>query len=122
MEKDNHKYKYKYIGTNSRLDTIQAGILIEKLKIFENEIYLRETIASQYQEALNGKVLFQNTSKFKKSAWAQFTINLKNNDIRETIITKLGLKKIPTNIYYPIPLHSQQAYMHFPKAKWFACK
>ena len=112
----NDKYDNVRIGLASRLDTIQAAILIEKLKIFPEEIEARNRIARRYAEALSDVVTVPVVPAGSTSVWAQYTIRLKAGQ-RDAFAAALKAAGIPTAIYYPIPLHRQQAYKHFPVSK-----
>tara|TARA_B100000989_G_C19504010_1_gene455613 strand:+ start:164 stop:1273 length:1110 start_codon:yes stop_codon:yes gene_type:complete len=101
------KYMYENIGINSRLDSIQAAILIEKLKIFDDELLLRDEIAKNYSENFQDILGIPKIHKNAKTVWAQYT--LRSQD-RENYIRILNEKGIPTIIYYPIPLHLQKPY------------
>ena len=105
------KYLNVRIGMNSRLDTIQAAVLLEKLRIFGEEIDLRQTVAARYNEKLAGKVA---SVPFVKdgyvSTWAQYTIEHENRDGLQAHLRNAG---IPTAVYYPIPLHRQPGYAAF---------
>jgi dTDP-4-amino-4,6-dideoxygalactose transaminase len=103
------KYDAVRVGINGRLDTIQAAILIEKLTIFADEIEKRNVISEKYTAALAGKVCTPSVPNGHRSVWAQYTIRVAAN--RRTAIAKmLAAKGVPTNIYYPRPLHYQPAY------------
>jgi UDP-2-acetamido-2-deoxy-ribo-hexuluronate aminotransferase len=106
------KYLNMRIGTNSRLDTLQAAILLEKLALFANEIVARNTVAARYSAALSGHVA---SVPFVKdgyvSTWAQYTIE---HDNRDGLAKHLKDQGIPSAVYYPISLHQQPAYKHFP--------
>ena len=106
-----NKYDNVKIGLNSRLDTIQAAILNEKIKLLENEIILRNSIAEKYDSLNDYKISTPNIYPGFFSAWAQYTIKLEK---RETVSNSLKLKGIPTNVYYPTPLHRQKAFISFP--------
>ncbi|WKL58119.1 DegT/DnrJ/EryC1/StrS family aminotransferase [Asticcacaulis sp. ZE23SCel15] len=105
------KYLNVRIGMNSRLDTIQAAVLIEKLAIFAEEIELRQAVAKRYNEALEG---FVTSVPYVKdgyvSTWAQYTIEHENRDGLQLHLREKG---IPTAVYYPIPLHQQPGYAAF---------
>lgn len=105
------KYLNVRIGMNSRLDTIQAAVLIEKLNIFAEEIELRQAVARRYNEALEG---FVSSVPYVKdgfvSTWAQYTIQHENRDGLQLFLREKG---IPTAVYYPIPLHQQPGYAMF---------
>ena len=108
-----NKYDNVRIGLASRLDTVQAAILIEKLKIFPDEIDARNVIARRYSEGLKGLVAVPTVSAGSTSVWAQYTIRISDGR-RDTVVAALKAEGIPTAIYYPIPLHRQQAYKHYP--------
>tara|TARA_B100001540_G_C15782315_1_gene631600 strand:+ start:104 stop:1234 length:1131 start_codon:yes stop_codon:yes gene_type:complete len=110
--KGDYKYDNVNIGLNSRLDTIQAAILIEKLKIFPNELKLRQLIANRYKDGINNKDVLPVVDTKSKSAWAQYTVKVKNRDGFQSTLKDLN---IPTVIYYPIPLSLQKGYDKFPK-------
>ena len=110
--KGDYKYDNVNIGLNSRLDTIQAAILIEKLKIFPNELKLRQLIANRYKDGINNKDVLPVVDTKSKSAWAQYTVKVKNRDRFQSTLKDLN---IPTVIYYPIPLSLQKGYDKFPK-------
>ena len=107
------RYDNVRIGLASRLDTIQAAILIEKLKIFPDEIAARDRVAHRYSEALSDVVTTPSVPAGMSSVWAQYTIRVSGNR-RDALATALKAEGIPTAIYYPIPLHRQQAYKHYP--------
>jgi len=104
------------IGLASRLDTIQAAILIEKLKIFPDEIEARDRIARRYSETLGDLVTTPLVPSGSSSVWAQYTIRVADGR-RDVLAAALKAEGIPTAIYYPIPLHRQQAYKHYPVGK-----
>lgn len=104
------------IGITGRLDTIQAAILIEKLKIFPEEIKARNFIAARYSAALAEVAIVPRTGNESTSVWAQYTIRLKRGQ-RDPLAAALKAQGIPTAIYYTRPLHRQPAYRHFPLAE-----
>lgn len=107
------KYLNTRIGMNSRLDTIQAAILIEKLAIFAEEIALRQVVADRYAEGLKGAVT--STPRVIDggvSVWAQYVIEHQN---RDGLAAHLKTQGIPTAVYYPVPMHVQAPYVHFPR-------
>ena len=110
------KYDNVRIGLASRLDTIQAAILIEKLKIFPDEIDARNRVASRYTEGLGDIVGVPRIPAGCTSVWAQYTIRVAGGR-RDALAAALKSEGIPTAIYYPIPLHRQQAYKHYPVGK-----
>jgi UDP-2-acetamido-2-deoxy-ribo-hexuluronate aminotransferase len=107
------RYEHARIGTNSRLDTIQAAILIEKLKIFSEEIAARERIARRYGALLSvsNRIGVPRVIAGAQSVWAQYTIEVQD---RARVQAALKDEGIPTAIYYPIPLGCQRAYAHCP--------
>jgi UDP-2-acetamido-2-deoxy-ribo-hexuluronate aminotransferase len=109
------KYDCVRIGLNGRLDTIQAAVLIEKLKIFPEEILARERIARRYSADLADVVTVPRLAPGSTSVWAQYTIRLPAGR-RDGLAAALKMEGIPTAIHYPIPLHRQQPYQRFPIA------
>jgi dTDP-4-amino-4,6-dideoxygalactose transaminase len=109
------RYDNVRIGINGRLDTLQAAILIEKLAIFPEEIIARDRIAARYDAALGDVAIVPRVAPGATSVWAQYTVRLPGHD-RDAVAKALAAAGIPTAIYYPIPLHRQQAYRHYPIA------
>ena len=110
------KYDNVRIGLASRLDTIQAAVLIEKLKIFEDEIAARNKVAARYAAGLADVCPVPAVPDGYTSVWAQYTIRVSGGR-RDAFAEALKAEGVPTAIYYPIPLHRQQAYKHFPVGK-----
>jgi dTDP-4-amino-4,6-dideoxygalactose transaminase len=108
-----HRYESVRIGTNARFDTIQAAVLIEKLKIFSEEIAARNRIARRYTEHLADVVQVPHLVEGSTSVWAQYTVRLPGGR-RDGFAAALKAQGIPTAVYYPIPLNRQEAYRHFP--------
>lgn len=98
------RYKHRYVGLNSRLDAIQAAVLNAKLPHLDDEIAIRQEIASVYNANLNN-VITPFVAKGHKSAYAQYSIRVQN---RDKFIQKLQKRGIPTAVHYPIPLHLQE--------------
>ena len=111
--KGSEKYDNVRIGINSRLDTLQAAILIEKLKIFPGELKLRQSVADNYTNNLLNLEGIQTPriSSNATSAWAQYTLIVNS---RSSFQKKLKENGTPTVIYYPNPLSLQTGYMHYP--------
>src|SRR6185312_14171198 len=107
------RYEHVRIGLNSRLDTIQAAILIEKLKIFPDEIEARNRVARRYDEAFAGsnRVVTPHVVDGAVSTWAQYTLKVEN---RAKFQADLKAAGVPSVVYYPIPLSKQKAYAHYP--------
>lgn len=111
-----HKYETVRVGFNSRLDTIQAAVLLEKLKIFPDEISKRQSVAEQYNKLLDGLVKTPFIKDGMQSAWAQYTIKCNNEKHRAQIQSQLKDRDIPSVVYYPAPLHHQVAYKNCLRA------
>lgn len=109
------KYDNVRLGLTGRLDTMQAAILIEKLKIFPDEIEARNRVADAYAKGLDGVVNVPKVPDGNVSVWAQYTIRVKDGT-REAFAESLKAKGIPTAIYYSKSMHQQTAYRHFPVA------
>jgi dTDP-4-amino-4,6-dideoxygalactose transaminase len=105
------KYENIRIGINGRLDTMQAAVLLEKLKIFPDEIEARDRIANRYNDGLADVAKVPRLMAGATSVWAQYTLIL--ND-REKVAAACKAANVPTAIYYPIPLSHQLGYRHFP--------
>jgi dTDP-4-amino-4,6-dideoxygalactose transaminase len=105
------KYNCARIGMNSRLDTIQAAILIEKLAIFADEIRARNEVANRYAQMLEGLVTTPKVIEGGVSTWAQYVIEHEKRDALAAHLREAG---VPTAQYYPKPLHKQTAYESFP--------
>lgn len=112
--KGTEKYDNVRVGVNSRLDTLQAAILLEKLSIYADEITAREAIAQRYTDALAEHFITPDIPHGIQSTWAQYTLRAASSEQRNTIIKALKSQGIPTAIYYPRPLHQQTAYRDFP--------
>src|SRR6185437_4118517 len=110
------KYDNVRSGLASRLDTIQAAGLSEKLKIFPEESAPRDLIARRYADALKDVVTVPTVPAGLQSVWAQYTIRLAGGR-RDIFAAALKADGIPTAIYYPIPLHRQAAYKHYPAGR-----
>lgn len=112
--KGTFKYDNIRVGMNSRLDTIQAAILLPKLKIFkEYEVDRRNKFANQYSSELKDSVITPYVPEYMISSWAQYTILLDNDYERSYVQQKLKDNNIPTMIYYPKPLHLQPVYQDY---------
>lgn len=107
------KYDNIRIGMTGRLDTIQAAVLIEKLKIFPDEIEARDRVAKRYAAGLKDVAIVPEVPSGYGSVWAQYTIRVGNRDALAAVLQTRG---VPTAIYYPKPLHRQGAYKHYPVA------
>jgi len=109
----NTKYNHHVVGITGRLDTIQAAILLEKFKIFEREIRLRQTIAYFYHSIIQNTVKPQWVLNGSKSVYAQYSVLAETFQHRKELQSRLANLSIPTAIYYPIPLHHQPAFSQY---------
>lgn len=107
------KYDNVRIGLNSRLDTLQAAILLEKLAIYEDEIAKRQVVAQRYVDGLGDAIGVPQVPENCTSVWAQYTIKARNTAQRDRIIASMHEDGIPSVVYYPRPLHTQTAYAGF---------
>ena len=102
------RYHHIRVGMNSRLDTLQAAILLPKLEILDEEMQARQRVAETYTKLFNDAGI--NTTPcieaHNQSAWAQYTIQVEN---RDDVQAKLKEQDIPTAVHYPIPLNKQPA-------------
>jgi dTDP-4-amino-4,6-dideoxygalactose transaminase len=110
------KYDNVRLGLTARLDTMQAAILLEKLRIFEDEIAARNQVAKRYAQALGNVVAVPHVASDCTSVWAQYTIRLPAGADRDRFAATLKALGIPTAIYYPKSMHQQTAYRDFPVA------
>ena len=110
------KYDNVRLGLTGRLDTIQAAILIEKLKIFDDEIAARNAVAERYARGLGNVVIVPRVASGCTSVWAQYTIRLPEGCDRDGFAATLKAQGIPTAIYYLKSMHQQTAYRDFPVA------
>jgi dTDP-4-amino-4,6-dideoxygalactose transaminase len=109
------RYDNVRVGMTGRLDTIQAAVLIEKLKIFADEIATRERIARRYNAALSDVVGVPYLSNEDDCVWAQYTIRVRGGQ-RDALAASLKSAGIPTAQYYPVPSHRQGGYRDCPVA------
>jgi dTDP-4-amino-4,6-dideoxygalactose transaminase len=105
------KYLNMRIGMNSRMDTIQAAVLLQKLTIFADEIRARNVVAARYAQGLADVVKVPAVIEGGISVWAQYTIETPD---REGMLAHLKEAQVPTAVYYPIPIHKQGVYSVYP--------
>jgi dTDP-4-amino-4,6-dideoxygalactose transaminase len=110
-----NRYDNVRIGMNARMDTIQAAVIIEKLKVFGDEIVARNRAAARYGEGLAGIVATPAVAPGSTSVWAQYTVRV-GGGRRDALQAALKESGIPTAIYYSVPLHRQPAYRRYPVA------
>lgn len=108
--KGSDKYDNVRIGMNSRLDTIQASVLLEKLAFFDGELEEADRAAAVYTELLQGKVKTPVILPGYYSSWAQYTVQLADGQQRKEVIKKLDTAEIPSAVYYAKPMHVQEAF------------
>ena len=106
------QYENIHVGVNSRLETLQAAILIEKLAILEDEMVARQKVAERYRTGLGNVVKVAYMPAGSRSAWAQYAIE---TPVRDALKAHLQANGIPSVIYYVKPLHEQVAYRDFPR-------
>lgn len=112
--KGDYKYENVRIGMNSRLDTLQAAILLEKLAIYADEIEKRQTVAERYTRALHNSFITPHVPDGYRSIWAQYTLRAADAQGRDAAMAALKADGIPSTVYYPKPLHTQKAYAAYP--------
>jgi dTDP-4-amino-4,6-dideoxygalactose transaminase len=111
------KYDNVRLGLTGRLDTMQAAVLIEKLKIFDDEIAARNRVAERYTRGLGNVVTVPRLASGCSSIWAQYTIRLPQGTDRDGFAAALKTQGIPTMVYYAKSMHQQTAYRDFPVAE-----
>lgn len=102
------RYRHAMVGVNSRLDTLQAAVLLSKMEVFEEEIALRQKVAKNYDSALKGIVSTPLVADQNQSVYAQYTIEVDGRDAVQKALQELG---VPTMVHYPSPMHDQPAYL-----------
>jgi len=106
-----HKYDHVRVGVNSRLDTIQAAILLEKMKIFPKELERKQWLADFYSQKLTDVISTPYILEHNTTSWAQYTLMHKQ---RDKVVNRLSASSIPAAIYYPKALTQQPAYKQYP--------
>lgn len=112
--KGSHKYYNERIGLNSRLDTLQAAILLEKIAVYADEIEARQRVAARYSGALRNRFETPFVPDGLTSIWAQYTLKTTGSAERDALQARAKAAGVPTVVYYPVPLHRQNAYRNFP--------
>jgi dTDP-4-amino-4,6-dideoxygalactose transaminase len=108
------KYDNVRLGLTGRLDTIQAAVLLEKLKIFDDEIAARNKVAERYARSLGNIVTVPRVTAGNESIWACYTIRLPKGTDRAAFAASLQAQGVPTAIYYVKSMHMQTAYQAYP--------
>ncbi len=106
------RYHHKYIGMGGRLDTIQAAVLNVKLQYYSKDLALRQEVAKKYNSAFkikHSKLVLPFVEEGRTSAWAQYSIRVKNRDELQEKLKEVG---IPTAVHYPMPLHLQECFLY----------
>lgn len=111
----NKRYHHKYIGIGGRMDTIQCAVVNVKLKYYAKDLALRQEVAENYTKALKNKdVIVPFVDNKATSAWAQYSIRVKN---RNEVQAELKAQGIPPAVHYPMPLHLQECFTHLGYTK-----
>jgi dTDP-4-amino-4,6-dideoxygalactose transaminase len=108
------KYDNVRLGITGRLDTIQAAVLLEKLKIFDDEIAARNKVADRYARSLGNLVTVPRVAEGNTSIWACYVIRLPKGTDRDAFANALKAQGVPTAIYYAKSMHMQTAYRDYP--------
>jgi len=111
------RYTHDRIGMTARLDSMQAAVLIEKLRLFAGELTARQGVADRYAEGLKDVVTVPQLAAGATSSWAQYVITLPQGANRQAIQERLNQHGVPTAIYYPKGMHQQTPYAHYPVAE-----
>jgi len=111
------RYTHDRIGMTARLDSMQAAVLIEKLRLFAGELTARQGVADRYAEGLKDVVTVPQLAAGATSSWAQYVITLPQGANRQAIQERLNQHGVPTAIYYPMGMHEQTPYAHYPVAE-----
>ena len=110
----NKRNYHKYIGIGGRMDTLQAAVLLAKLPYFAKELLERQKVAERYSNSLSGTLITPAIKIDRSSAWAQYTLRVRNRDALQLKLRKYG---IPTLIFYPVPLHLQECFKYLQYKK-----
>ena len=111
------RYTHDRIGMTARLDSMQAAVLIEKLRLFAGELTARQGVADRYADGLKDVVTVPQLAAGATSSWAQYVITLPQGANRQAIQERLNQHGVPTAIYYPMGMHQQTPYAHYPVAE-----
>lgn len=112
--KGTEKYDNVRIGMNSRLDTLQAAVLLCKLDVFAEELEARQGVADYYGEGLSETVVTPTINEGNQSSWAQYTIRVESSERRHSLQQHMKDAGIPTVVYYPKPLNEQAGFRRYP--------
>ena len=109
------KYDNVRIGLNSRLDTLQAGVLLPKLAVLEQELVKRQEVAARYDQAFAGKLQTPVITEGAVSAYAQYCVLAEDEAQRTRVLDAMKEAGVPSLIYYPTPLHVLDAFAPYPE-------
>lgn len=109
------KYHNVRVGINSRLDTLQAGVLLPKLAVLDEEIKIRQQVAKRYDEAFAGKLQIPVVTENSISAYAQYCVLAKDPEQRAKILDAMKVANVPSLLYYPTVLHELEAFAPYPQ-------
>lgn len=122
--KGTSKYDNVRIGMNSRLDTVQAAVLLAKMDLLDAEMAKRQQIAARYTKAFDGIIQTPEITEGSVSSFAQYVLIAESQMQRDAIVSAMKGAGVPSLIYYPKPLHQMKAFgesaMHFPNAEHYA--
>lgn len=113
----NGKYDNVRIGLNCRLDTVQAAVLLCKLRVLDAECAKRQEVAARYDAALSGKVQIPVITPGAVSSYAQYCVLAESTSQREAVLAAMKKAEVPSLIYYPNPLHMLKAFAPYPEEK-----
>ncbi|RQD67811.1 MAG: DegT/DnrJ/EryC1/StrS family aminotransferase [Desulfonatronovibrio sp. MSAO_Bac4] len=119
------RYENVRLGMNARMDTLQAAILLAKIKIFPRELEMRQKAAENYNSLLSsGNIVTPSIPDNMKSAWAQYSILAQDSEHRDAIFQKLKENNVPWAVYYILPLHLQKsfAYLGYSQGDFPQCE
>lgn len=108
---EGHRYENTRVGLNSRLDTIQAAVLLEKLSIFRDELEQRHDVAMRYERALSGEITVPRVIPGSRPSWSLYTIQV---DERDQVVRRLSEQAVPCVVCYPTPISRQKGYVRYP--------
>lgn len=110
------KYNNVRVGINSRLDALQAAVLLVKIEVFDNELDAMDAVAAQYTSCFCDRAHCPIVPHGYRSSWAQYTLRFDNAQQRDAFRFAFSKKDVPTQIYYPTPLHLQPVYRDMGEA------
>ena len=123
--KGSSKYDNVRVGMNSRLDTIQAAVLLAKMDLLDTEMDKRQEVAARYWKAFEGKIQTPKITEDSTSSFAQFVLIAESEEQRDHVVASMKKVGVPSLVYYPKPLHQMKAFgghvaQSFPNAEHYA--